>query len=303
MLEKDRADEDEYEIAAPRLRLMGASFNPSPLLFKDSNLTPYFRTDHGALYNVDCLDFLRCIQDECADTFFADPPFNLKKAYGKQTTDDMPPAQYLAWCRDWIAEGTRILKPGGAFFLYNIPKWNVLLGAFMAKLGLDFRHWIAINIKFGLPIPGRLYPSHYSLLYYTKGKPRVFRRVRTPIERCRHCGGEIKDYGGHRGAMNPKGVNLTDVWNDIPPVRHWKYKSVRHKANALSSKVLARVVEISTEPGDLVVDPFGGSGTTFAVCEVKHRHWLGTEIDFAPVIKERLTGNLYLHKSEDALDL
>jgi site-specific DNA-methyltransferase (adenine-specific) len=148
-----------------------------------------------------------------------------------------------------------------------------------------------------------LYPSHYSLLYYTKGKARVFRKVRTPIELCRHCSGEIKDYGGHRNAMNPKGVNLTDVWNDIPPVRHRKYKSDKRSANALSSKILERVIEVSTEPGDVVVDPFGGSGTTFAVCEVKHRHWLGSDIDFAKVIKERLSGDLMLHRSDDVVDL
>ncbi|CAN5498375.1 hypothetical protein BH11ARM2_BH11ARM2_30890 [soil metagenome] len=58
---------------------------------------------------------------------------------------------------------------------------------------MDFRHWIAIELNLALPIPKRLYPSHYSLLYYTKGPARVFRSIRTPIQVCRHCGGEIKD--------------------------------------------------------------------------------------------------------------
>ncbi|MCV4115273.1 DNA-methyltransferase [Pseudomonas aeruginosa] len=268
-----------------------------------SSLVPYFKTDHGAVFDQDCLVFLRGIKDSVVDTVFADPPFNLKKEYGAKSNDDIPDHEYLAWCREWINEAVRTLKPGGAFFLYNLPKWNMFLGTYMAEAGLEFRHWIAVDIKFGLPIQKRLYPSHYSLLYFTKGKPKTFRKVRTPIELCRHCKGEIKDYGGHRNKMNPKGVNLTDVWNDIAPVRHWKYKSSERKANALSSKLLDRVVEISTEPGDLVIDPFGGSGTTFAVCETKHRRWLGTDIDFAPVIKERLTGDLFLHKNTDVLDL
>jgi len=285
----------------PSLPLVGDTFDPSPYL--EVNAEPYFKTDHGAVFDWDCNAFLKLIRDEVVDTIFADPPFNLKKQYGPKSKDDLPPKEYLEWCKSWIVEAYRTLKPGGAFFLYNLPKWNIPLGAFMSEIGLEFRHWIAINIKFGLPIPGRLYPAHYSLLYYTKGKPRVFRRIRTPIETCRHCGGEIKDYGGHRGAMNPKGVNLTDVWHDIPPVRHWKYKSTDRKANALSSKILQRVVEMSTEPGDLVVDPFGGSGTTYAVCEALHRKWLGTDIDFAPVIRERLTGDLFLHKSDDVVDL
>jgi site-specific DNA-methyltransferase (adenine-specific) len=81
---------------------------------------------------------------------------------------------------------------------------------------MQFRHWVAIEISARLPIPGRLHPSHYSLLYYTKGRPKTFRRIRTPIQVCRHCGGEIRDYGGHRHGMNPNGVTLKDVWTDIP---------------------------------------------------------------------------------------
>lgn len=173
----------------------------------------------------------------------------------------------------------------------------------MFKQGLEFRHWVAVEINARLPIKGRLYPSHYSLLYYTKGKPKIFRRIRTPIQTCRHCGKEIKDYGGHRHAMNPKGVTPKDVWIDIPPVRHWKFKSKNRRANALSTKLLSRVIEMSTLKGDLVLDPFGGSGTTYAVCEEKGRSWLGIESDFTPEIIERLESNaIHLHTSDDYVE-
>lgn len=103
--------------------------------------------------------------------------------------------------------------------------------------------------------------------------------------------------------MNEKGVNLMDVWNDIPPVRHWKFKSRKRKANALSSKILDRVVEMTTVPGDTVLDPFGGSGTTFAVCERKERRWLGIELVNTDVIVERIESNhLHCHKNEDFID-
>jgi site-specific DNA-methyltransferase (adenine-specific) len=153
---------------------------------------------------------------------------------------------------------------------------------------LIFRDWIAVSIKLGLPISGRLYPAHYSLLYFSKGKPKTFHNIRTPIETCRHCGKEIKDYGGHRDSMNPKGVNLSDVWTDIPPVRHRKFKSEKRKSNQLSTKLLMRVLRMSTRPGDLVLDPFGGAGTTFDVCERLGRHWIGTEIGDCSVIVDRL---------------
>ena len=102
-----------------------------------------------------------------------------------------------------MRECVRTLKPGGSLFIYNLPKWNISLGGYLNELGMEFRHWIGIEISACLPIPGRLHPSHYSLLYYTKGKPNTFRQYSDADSKCRHCEGEVKDYGGHRGAMNP----------------------------------------------------------------------------------------------------
>ncbi|MEK7466475.1 MAG: site-specific DNA-methyltransferase [Planctomycetota bacterium] len=266
-------------------------------------MSPFYSTDLGALFAGDCLNVLPMIRDEVVDTVFADPPFNIGKKYGANTNDRRADEEYLTWCRRWLAECVRVTKPGGAVFVYNLPRWNVLLGAYLTELGLQFRHWIAIEISACLPITGRLHPSHYSLLYYTKGKPKTFRKIRTPIQTCRHCGGEVKDYGGHRDAMNPKGVNLKDVWSDVPPVRHWKFKSKNRKANALSTKILDRVVEMSTVPGEMVLDPFGGSGTTFAVAQQKRRRWLGIEIDYAQETVDRMeAGEIASHKNDDFIE-
>lgn len=262
-----------------------------------------YTSQKGSLFKGDIQQILPFVQNESIDTIFADPPFNLSKVYGSNVNDNKSDKEYLAWCKAWLNECVRIVKPGGAIFIYNLPKWNIILGNHLTEAGMMFRHWIAVNIKLSLPIPGRLYPSHYSLLYFTKGNPNTFRKVRTPIETCRHCGKEIKDYGGHRGAMNPNGVNLTDVWNDITPVRHRKFKSSKRSANQLSTKLLERVVQISTNECDIVLDPFGGSGTTYDVCERLNRHWIGIEIENCDVIIERLqTENLSPHKSDDYID-
>ncbi|MFM6454082.1 MAG: DNA-methyltransferase [Planktothrix sp.] len=272
-------------------------------MFNQMKQEPCFISKQGVLFEEDCLPLLKQINNNVADVVFADPPFNLGKKYGKKHDDSLEDSEYLNWCYTWLDECCRILKDGGSLFIYNLPKWNMLLGSYLINKGLTFRHWITISQKSSLPIPGRLYPSHYSLLYYTKGKPKVFRKIRTPIETCRHCGGEIKDYGGHRHAMNPLGVNLTDVWTDIPPVRHWKFKSKKRTTNQLSTKILDRVIEMSSLPGDLIIDPFGGSGTTYAVCEATGRHWIGMEIQNCDVIIERLTeGNLHYHKNNDYVE-
>lgn len=286
-------------------------FNPTHNMWNYKNIfihnkeipKPYLKTKMGALFKGDCLDILSLIDNKTIDTVFADPPFNLGKKYGKKVNDNLSDHEYLNWCKRLSLECYRVLKPGGSFFLYNLPKWNIFLSNYLLELGMTFKHWIAVNIKFGLPIPGRLYPSHYSLIYFTKGKPKTFRKIRTPIEKCRHCGGDIKDYGGHRKSMNPNGVNLPDVWNDIPPVRHLKFKSKKRKLNQLSTKLLNRIIQLSTNQGDIVLDPLGGGGTTYHVCEMENRHWIGIEMESCDVIKERFENkNLHSHKTDDFIE-
>jgi site-specific DNA-methyltransferase (adenine-specific) len=98
---------------------------------------------------------------------------------------------------------------------------------------------------------------------------------------------------------DPDGEDLTDVWPDIFPVRHEKYKSPGYKPNALSTKVLDRVVEMSTRPGDLVLDPFGGSGTSYSVCEKLGRRWIGIEIQSTQAIIDRLSGRVEVAHHEN----
>ncbi|MCG2585972.1 site-specific DNA-methyltransferase [Massilia sp. TS11] len=240
-------------------------------------------TQAGQLFQGDCLEMFARIDSATVDLAFADPPFNLGKEYTSKIDDSLADEQYLAWCEKWLEEMIRVLKPGGTLMLWNLPKWNLPLGEFLRKR-LTFRHWIAVDIKYSLPISGRLYPSHYSLLYYVKGpKPAIFHPDRLPIACCRHCGGELKDYGGYKNKMNPEGVNISDVWTDIPPVRHAKYK--KRDANALSLKLMDRIISMSSDPGSLVLDPFGGSGTTFVAAELTGRRWIGSELECSAIVE------------------
>src|SRR5260370_40794655 len=85
---------------------------------------------------------------------------------------------------------------------------------------LTFRHWITVDMKYSLPIPKRLYPSNYSLLYFIKGpSPAVFHPDRLPIECCRHCGGEQRDYCGCQNQTHTKRVDHPPPEADITPHR------------------------------------------------------------------------------------
>lgn len=245
-------------------------------------MLPIYKTALGTLYQGDCSSVLSEIDDDTVDLAFADPPFNLGKSYSSKIDDAKAELDYLKWCFEWLDHMVRVLKPGGSLFLYNLPKWNLPLGSHLGR-SLTFRHWITVDMKYSLPIQGRLYPSHYSLLYFVKGpKPTIFHPDRTPVPCCRHCGGELRDYGGYKDKMNPRGVSLTDVWSDIPPVRHAKYK--KRDANALPLKLMDRIVSIASDPGSLVLDPFGGSGTTYVVSELLGRRWIGSELDCSAIL-------------------
>lgn len=249
-------------------------------------IAPAVATPHGVLYAADCFDLFAALRDESVDCVFADPPFNLGKDYGPGVHDALERQDYLKWCFAWVDECIRLLAPGGALFVYHLPQWAFRLASHIEERGLMFRHWIALSMKGTFPRGQRLYPAHYALLYFTKGQPKTFNRVRLPIPTCRHCGGDIKDYGGHRKFLNPAGLNLTDFWEDTAPARHQKFKSRRH-VNELKPMIPGRCIQLSTNPGDIVLDPFGGGGSTYEAAEHLERCWIGSEIATAGAIRQR----------------
>jgi site-specific DNA-methyltransferase (adenine-specific) len=270
-----------------------------------ATMIPILKTPLGHAFQADCVDFLQTVESETVDLAFADPPFNLGKKYSSGIDDSVTQDEYIDWCKAWLDEMIRTLKPGGSLFLWNIPKWNLPLGAHLGHQ-LTFRNWISVDIKYSLPIRGRLYPSHYSLLYFVKGKkPTIFHPDRIPTPCCRHCGGEQRDYGGYKDKMNPLGVSLSDVWTDIPPVRHAKYK--KRDANALALKLMDRIITMASDPGSLVLDPFGGSGTTFVAAELNNRQWIGSELDCSTILERfnDLDGDrehlMDIHKNKNVL--
>lgn len=269
--------------------ILNDSYNIQEKLEDENSITisvPFFKSNLGTLYKGDVLDLFKLVDNDSIDCVFADPPFNLNKQYDTGVTDQKSISDYLTWCTLWLDECIRVLKPGGSLFIYNLPKWNIFLANHLNK-SLKFMNQISIDLKATLPIANRLYPSHYSLLYYIKGdKPKTFNNQRVPLQTCRHCGGEIKDYGGYKNKMNPLGVNLSDVWTDIFPVRHSNSKN--RNFNELPVKLLDRIITMATNERDIILDPFGGSGTTFAVAELLNRKWLGFELGNCNIIKDRL---------------
>lgn len=209
---------------------------------------------------MDARMFMRKLQPEIADIVFLDPPFNLGKDYDiPSSLETATSAEYLSYMNDVLSESVRVLKQGGSLFLYHLPYWASRFTAVLHD-HLTFRHWIAISMKNGFVRGQNLYPAHYALLYFTKGNPNTFNRPRLHPRKCRHCDEYVKDYGGYIDIIQEKGINLSDIWDDLSPVRH---KSTKLRAaNQLPIQLTDRVVHIAGKAGDLLIDPFVGSGTS-----------------------------------------
>lgn len=223
----------------------------------------------------DCLELLRTISDESVDVAFADPPFNLKKRYSSYR-DNLELAEYIDWCNEWLRELVRVTKPTGSIFIHNIPKWLSYFTAELNKIA-DFKHWIAWDAM-STPLGRTLLPTHYGILFYAKdAKQLKFYDIRYPHHRCRQCEILRKDYGGKKSKLHPFGPIVSDVWSDLHRIKHNKRRD-KHPCQ-LPIHLLERILLMSTDEGDIVLDPFIGTGTTAVAAKRLGRNFIGIEID------------------------
>lgn len=234
----------------------------------------------------DCVKKLQGIPDNSVDVCFADPPFNLEKKYGKYD-DRKEQQEYLEWCKKWIKELVRVTKPTGSIFLHNIPKWLTHYTTILNE-EMHFRHWISWDAMTS-PMGKTLIPAHYGILFYTKEEKNFkFHEIRAPHKRCRACKDFLKDWGGKKDLRHPFGYLLSDVWTDIHRIKHNKRRD-EHPCQ-LPIHLLERIILMSTDAGDVVLDPFLGTGTTAIAAKKLGRHYIGIELDenYAHIAHEKL---------------
>ena len=223
----------------------------------------------------DCLELFKGVPENSIDVTFADPPFNLKKKYNSYR-DSLEFQEYLEWCKKWIFEMVRVTRPTGSIFLHNIPKWSTYYAIFLNEFA-DFKHWISWDAPTA-PMGKSLQPSHYGILYYAKEyKQNKYYEIRHPHKRCRKCGYLLKDYGGKKAGLHPFGPLVSDVWTDIHRIKHNKYRDT-HPCQ-LPIHLLERIILMSSDEGDIILDPFSGTGTTAIAAKRLGRQYIGFEID------------------------
>jgi len=247
----------------------------------------------------DCIAVLNDRPAGFADLVFADPPFNIGYQYDVYD-DRRAKADYLSWTEKWLAAAARALKPNGSFFLAIGDEFVAEHKIRLDALGLTMRNWIVWHYTFGVNCQKKFNRSHAHILYYVKdAKHYTFNAdaVRVPSAR-------MTTYADRRA--NPVGKLPDDTWvlrpqetgeHFGPDSDTWfvsrvcgTFKERVEHPCQMPEAVLDRIIRVATNPDDVVVDPFAGSGTTLAVAKKLGRQYLGTELSeqYADGVRKRL---------------
>ncbi len=229
----------------------------------------------NTVVNGDCIEMMQSLPNGSAQLVFADPPFNLDKKY-RSYKDNLPFDKYMEWTEKWITAALDVLRDDGTLLLYNIPKLLTHTTPILNDKA-EFRHWIAWNSG-GKPLGKTLQPAHYGILFYTKTRDSKFYDVRAPHKACRKCHTFVKDYGGKEHLRHPFGYQISDVWDDIHRVRHSSKRIDQHPCQ-LPVHLIERLILMTTDPADLVIDPFCGGGSGAVAAKQMGRNYIGAEID------------------------
>jgi site-specific DNA-methyltransferase (adenine-specific) len=229
----------------------------------------------NSIFLGDCVELFKNIPDESIDMTFADPPFNLNKKYTTHN-DNLEFKKYIEWCEQWIFEMIRVTKPTGSIFIHNIPKWLTYYTPILNKYAI-FKHWISWDAPTA-PMGKSLQPAHYGILFYTKKttNSKIY-ELRHQHKRDRFKGFLQKDYGGKKYLLHPFGPLISDVWTDIHRIKH-NNKRDEHPCQ-LPIHLLDRLILLTTDENDIILDPFSGTGTTAIAAKRLGRRFIGFELD------------------------
>lgn len=251
------------------------------------------------ILNGDCLKHLESLPAGSVDLAFADPPFNIGYEYDVYN-DRKGRADYLAWTEKWLAAVRRVLKPAASFYVAIGDEYAAEMKVRLDALGLTLRNWIVWHYTFGVNCKRKFNRSHAHIFYYVVDH----RNFTFNAEAVRVPSARQTTYADRRA--NPVGKLPDDTWVLRPQEEErcfrpetdtWyvarvcgTFKERTGHPCQMPEAVLERIVRVSSNVGDLVLDPFAGSGTTLAVARRLGRRYLGIELsaDYAERVRERL---------------
>jgi len=253
------------------------------------------------LHNMDCIKGMEQLEPGSVDLAFADPPFNI--GYEYDVYEDRKAAdEYLEWTRQWGAGVVRALKPTGTFWLAIGDDFAAELKLiFQRDLGLICRSWVIWYYTFGVNCQKKFSRSHTHLFHFVKSpKGYTFNdgEIRVPSARQLVYADSRADGRGRlpddTWILRPQDAQESfgddeDVWYYPRVCGTFKERAGFHGCQ-MPEQLLGRIIRVSSNPGDIVLEPFGGSGTTLIVAKKLGRKFVGFELskNYAERIQERL---------------
>ena len=234
------------------------------------------------------IEIMHNFESESVDLIIADPPYNLGKNYGNGS-DDKSFEDYIIFTKKWTKEAIRILKKNGTIYIFMGFRFISYLYQILEKdHSLNFINWICWHYTQGIGKKKGFSPRHDDILVFSKSTKYTFNldAIRVP-----------QKY--YRSINNMRGANPGDVW-EFSHIHYCQGNRQNHPTQKPEG-LIERMVLASSNEGDLVIDPFSGSGTTLRVCQQLNRNCIGIELndEYVKATKKRLLDKF---KGFDSID-
>ncbi|MBU0760332.1 MAG: DNA methyltransferase [Nanoarchaeota archaeon] len=243
------------------------------------------KEEHKIIHG-DCLKELPKIPDNSIDLVITDPPFNIGKKYNSYA-DTKTKEDYIKWCESWLSECARVLKDGGALYLFNYPENNSYLMPFLDK-NLTFRRWMTWHYPCNTGMsPTNFTRSQHSILFYIKGKKAsTFNKKDIAVPYKNPTDKRIKKLVSE----GSPGRTPYDVFH-FNIVKNVSKDKTPHPCQ-IPVPLIETFVKASSNPGEIVLDPFGGSFSTAAAAKKHGRKSISIELDegYVKIGESRLAG-------------
>lgn len=230
----------------------------------------------------DCIEVLASMDRESVDLVVADPPYNIGIDYGSGTKADRRD-DYDVWCGRWVGLCYRVLKPHGSLWIISGQEHGADIDIAIRNCEFTIRNRITWHETFGVYCHNKFGRTSRPVFYAVKdAKNFTFNREAVTVPSARQ-----EKYGDKRAA--PGGKIMGDVWQ-INRVCGTFKERIQGVPTQLPSELVERIIGVSSNPGDMVLDPFVGSGTTLCVAKRMARNGIGIELnpEYAEIARGRV---------------
>ncbi|MFA5009318.1 MAG: site-specific DNA-methyltransferase [Candidatus Paceibacterota bacterium] len=237
------------------------------------------------IYNLDCFDFLKKVDNNSIDLAVIDPPYNMHKADWDTFRSQK---EFLDFTHKWLDLVIDKLKENGSLYVFNTPYNSAFILQYLVSKKMVFQNWITWDKRDGMGASKKKYSNgQETILFFTKSNKHTFNYndIRLPYEsteRIQHAAEKGILKNGKRWFPNPKGRFCGEVWHITSERHKRKVNGKTQKMGHLTPKPLdlvERIIKASSKKGDLVLDCFVGSGTTAVAANRLHRNYLCADSD------------------------